>query len=463
MRLSGIPSVAVSIALAAAAALSSGVGAYWSSRAVADATDWVAHTHEVQRTLEQVLSLLKDVETGQRGYLLTGDAAFLEPYDQALEALPPVLDRLDALVQDNSVQLAHLGPVRHSVGERLGISTSAVERLRVGDRAGAVGIVASGQGLQAMHRVRGGIAAMLAEEDRLLASRLLAAGQARERSALFAGLTTGLLLLLLATVYVTARRATARIAGLLQDVRGLNAGLERRVDERTRQLSEANEELEAFSYTVSHDLRAPLRGLQGFAQAVEEDYADRLDDEGRDYLRRIMAAARRMEGLIQDLLAYGRLSREDIALRPVNLQLALDEALAQLAAEIDHARAAMEVAQPLPTVRAHPTVLVQVVANLLGNALKFVAPGKPARVRVWSSTGEGRVRAFVQDHGIGIEPAHRERIFRVFERLHGQEAYPGTGVGLAIVRKGCERMGGTCGVESRPGEGSTFWFELEAA
>ncbi|RYY96655.1 MAG: PAS domain S-box protein, partial [Comamonadaceae bacterium] len=249
-----------------------------------------------------------------------------------------------------------------------------------------------------------------------------------------------------------------------EEIQRLNADLERRVRERTLQLSEANEELEAFSYTVSHDLRAPLRGLQGFAQAVQEDYAGRLDDQGRDYLGRIMAAARRMESLIQDLLAYGRLSRDELPLREVSLDAAVRVALDHLAGEIERRRAVVQVEGPLPHVRGHPVVLQQVLQNLLGNAIQFVGAGRAARVRVHAErVGNGRVRTWVVDDGIGIRPEHQERIFRVFERLHGQEAYPGTGVGLAIVRKGCERMGGTCGLRSQAGAGSSFWFELEGA
>ncbi len=254
--------------------------------------------------------------------------------------------------------------------------------------------------------------------------------------------------------------------------------LEELVKERTK-------ELEAFTYSVSHDLRAPLRAMEGFSQALLEDYADRLDPVGQDYAHRIAAAAQHMDILIQDLLGYSRLSRIEIKLRPVVLEGVVQEALSLLTPEIQEKSAQVAVERPLPRLVGHHGTLVQVVGNLLSNAIKFVAPGVKPQVRVWAETiadcglrivdvrsiqqstvpkSEIRnakwVRLWVEDNGIGIAPEHHELIFRIFERLHAVETYPGTGVGLAIVRKGMERMGGRVGVESEPGRGSRFWVEL---
>ncbi|UQA58479.1 sensor histidine kinase [Polyangium aurulentum] len=242
----------------------------------------------------------------------------------------------------------------------------------------------------------------------------------------------------------------------------MTESLERRVAERTRSLEEANRELEAFTYSVSHDLRAPLRAMQGLATLLAEDYGDQLEDEGREYACRILRSAERMQALIEDLLLYSRLSRAELSVGPVPLGEVIEEALEPLRGEIEAKAGEVIIDGPLPSVMGNRGVLVQVAANLLGNAIKF-GRGEPPRVRLRAELQGERTRLWVEDNGIGIAPEHRERIFGVFERLHAAEAYPGTGVGLAIVKRGAERMGGAVGVESVVGEGSRFWVELALA
>jgi PAS domain S-box-containing protein len=242
---------------------------------------------------------------------------------------------------------------------------------------------------------------------------------------------------------------------LEEEIRRLNSALEARVAERTMQL-------EAFTYSVSHDLRAPLRAMNGFSDALLHDYGHCLDDLGREYARRITAACARMDALIQDLLAYSRLSGEDFAPSPVDVDALVAEILQEMEPQIAEARGQFRVERPLGTVRGHKVTLKQVLYNLLLNALKFVAEGTAPQGRIRSERVGDRVRLWVEDNGIGIDPAHQERIFGVFERLH-PEAYSGTGIGLAIVKKGIERMGGRVGVESAPGRGSRFFVELPAA
>jgi signal transduction histidine kinase len=238
-------------------------------------------------------------------------------------------------------------------------------------------------------------------------------------------------------------------------------GMARAVNAMAARIEESNKALDSFAYTVSHDLRAPLRALEGFSRAVQEDYADRLDDEGRDYLRRMVDAAQRMDQLINDLLAYSRLSRADVQMETVSLEEVVDLCVAELKADPQTRCADVVVDRPLPSALASRTILRQAIANLLTNAAKFVAAGITPRIAIKAHAADGRVRLEIADNGIGMAAEHLGRIFKVFERLHGGEAYPGTGIGLAIVEKGVQRMGGAVGVASRPGAGSRFWIELQ--
>lgn len=233
-----------------------------------------------------------------------------------------------------------------------------------------------------------------------------------------------------------------------------------RSEERLEQI---NAELSGFAYSVAHDLRAPLRGMQGFSEALREDYAHQLDETGRSYTTRIAAAAKRMDELIRDLLDYSRLSRSELPLGPVEFNQVVAAAKQQLVGQISESGATLLIGENMPRVMGHFGTLVQVLANLIGNGIKFVPPGVKPVITIRSEAHGAVQRIFVEDNGIGIPPQFHEKIFRVFERLHAPEEYPGTGIGLAVVRKGVERLGGKVGVESAPGHGARFWLELGSA
>ncbi len=238
--------------------------------------------------------------------------------------------------------------------------------------------------------------------------------------------------------------------------------LEQLVAERTASLREAIAQMEEFSYSVSHDLRAPVRAMQGYATAVLEDCGEQLDAPGKEYLDRIVRSGTRMDRLIQDILIYSRLSRREIQLHPVSLARLAREIIQQYP-EMQPSRAEIEFLEPMHDVLGHEASLSQALSNLLSNAVKFVPPGTIPRVRLGTEVIGSQVRFFVQDQGIGIKPEHQHRLFGLFERIHPAAKYDGTGIGLAIVRKAIERMGGKVGVESDGIHGSRFWFELPAA
>ena len=242
---------------------------------------------------------------------------------------------------------------------------------------------------------------------------------------------------------------------LLEKIQRHTEELELRIAER----DQSNAELEAFAYSVSHDLRAPLRAIAGFSEALREEYSKNLDPAGNDYLREILEATTRMNALVQDLLEYGRVSRINLPLEVVSVWAVVQEAIK---GQSDAGNVTMEVPREIK-VSAHHQTLLQTLINLIDNGLKFHAQGVRPQVHVSSEEHGDRVRISVKDNGIGIDPAHQERIFQVFERLHEREKFAGTGIGLAIVKRAIARMNGTVGVESQPGQGSTFWMELGKA
>ena len=599
---------------------------------------WVSHTHQVLTELEATLSTLKDAESGQRGYLLTGEERYLEPYHSAIARINQQVVGLQQLTADNNRQQQRIRDLKIAIDSKLAELEKTINLRRQQNLEAALQQVKTDRGKEIMGDIRQQIATMSAEETQLLQQRARES-QASANLTILAFTVAALVnFLLMVLVYYLVKRdrtlrdnaeikqnqlleqlehdrhslklteerfrraildaplpimlhaengevfqinsawtelsgyqhseiptiedwtekayhsrkslvqadidrlhqLNARISegeyiiatasgesrvwdfysaplGKLSDgrslvistaidvtarkqaeaeIRMLNATLERRVELRTDQLQAANEELEAFTYTVAHDLRAPLRGMQGLAEALLEDYGDLLDELGQEYAQQIVNSGQQLEELIQDLLAYSRLSRADLSLQVLELESAVAEAIAMVQADAKSKHAQISVRSPLPAVIAHRVTLVQVIANLLTNAIKFVE-GAPPQVQMWAeeielpqeretdseTAGElergtvgqweysqlliascvlpvRTIRLWVEDNGIGIAPEHQKRIFRVFERLHGIESYPGTGIGLAIVKKGVDRMGGHVGVESQLGQGSRFWIQL---
>jgi signal transduction histidine kinase len=245
-----------------------------------------------------------------------------------------------------------------------------------------------------------------------------------------------------------------------RDLRDANQLLEHRIQDRTEQLAQANMELRAFAHTIAHDLRSPLRDLQSDAAALLKDDAGALSDAGARCARRILAVSQHMDRRVTDLLAYSQLARAELRLQNVELDRVVQLALGDMAAQIGASGARIECASPLPAVLGHEAVLVQVFDNLIGNALKFVAPGVAPHVRIDGRVDGDSVCVRIADNGIGIPADKRERVFDVFGRLHGGDGDQGAGIGLAIVKKGVERLGGTIRVEGAPA-GTVFRLCLQ--
>ena len=252
----------------------------------------------------------------------------------------------------------------------------------------------------------------------------------------------------------------AEVESINRELKDVNETLEERIREKTESLEVKNRELEAFAYSVAHDLRAPLRALNGLSHALLEEYAHCLDTTGEHYATRIIRAAERMDALIHDLLAYSRMAQVELPLSTVSLETVVNDICDQLGPMLLEKKALLTVERPLPSVLGNALALHQAISNLIVNAVKFVAAGIEPRVRIRAEENSETVRLLVEDNGIGIEPEFQSRIFQMFERLH-QKEYAGTGVGLALVQKAVERMNGKAGVQSALNKGSTFWIELK--
>ena len=245
--------------------------------------------------------------------------------------------------------------------------------------------------------------------------------------------------------------------------RDLAASLETQVTLRTAALEETNRDLESFTYTIAHDLRAPLRAQESFAAALLHEFGDVLGDTGREYARRISQSAMRLNDLVQDLLEFSRLNRAEITIGAVDLAGLIARVRKESELEISEADAQIEIQPVSSIVCAHESILQAVVTNLLANAIKFRKRDVRPDIKISVAESEGWVRLTVEDNGIGVAEEHQQQIFGVFSRLHKAGEYPGTGIGLAMVKRATERMGGRVGVCSEEGKGSRFWIELRKA
>jgi signal transduction histidine kinase len=460
----------------------------------------VTETRVALRQADEALLSLVDMETGVRGFLLTGQEEFLDPYDESREVYQ---QRLDRLVQ-GAAGRPELERLWRSVDQRTrawvsGYADPAVRLRREVDSgarpAGDIAqLPAAAGGKAQLDSVRQDFARAAALEEAILEER---DAQARAANAwlktVLLGGTALTLGLGLAISFLLARDLST-VAGRLETAAGRIAngdlayriGLRRRdefgitaraFDQMALQLSTAdlereqanaglraaNAELEQFAYTVSHDLKAPLVTIQGFAHRLTKDYSERLDEAGRRYLSRIEASATHLGVLIEDVLAFSRVGRIGAPPVGVDLDAVLRRALEGLQEEAEARGARVDVLSPLPVVVASPTLVGQIVGNLLANALTYGAPkGAAPQIDVSCDDLGESWRLRVRDHGPGIPADQRDRLFRLFERLPaGKAANPsGTGVGLATVRKAAQAMGGTAGVETPEDGGASFWVEF---
>ena len=433
---------------------------------------WVEHTYQVINQTERIMSSAKDAETGARGFLITDDSAYLEPYTQATRELPTELDRFASLTSDNSTQQQNLIQARAILAERLALLQQGIDLRTSGEADSLHSLVLSGTGKAQMDRLRHLADTMDAEELRLLSTRVASERAAARRARITLFFASGLDLLLLIAMFryfsrerslrlqteeTAASLAVARAAEKrsADEVRELNRTLEERVRQRTAELEATNRELEAFSYSVSHDLRAPLRTIDGFSLALEEDYTEAVDAVGRDYIKRVRSGVQRMGQLIDALLQLSRITRAEITREPVDMS-ALAEAVASTIRD-EYPSASIAV-QPGIDVDADPKLLRVALENLLGNAAKFTSKLEKPEIRFGFDPDQKAY--FVADNGAGFDMYYADKLFNAFNRLHGDKDFKGSGIGLATVARVIRRHHGRIWAQAEVNRGATFFFTL---
>ena len=437
-----------------------------------EAQQWQAHTLEIITQTEGLVAQVRTAESAARGYILTGDPSFDQQYVRARRDLDNNIDHIQVLTVDNRSQQSRIPELRRRVEAKLEVLNSGIS-VRRGHPAGMLDSALLGPVINdtpdraaSVHSVIGDIEM---EEQRLLRQRT--ADTYRARHEVWASFTVAFaldLILLVVAFQLLVRSqqdkenlsaSGQRIQALNTALQTLNTDLEERVDQRTRELAVSNQELEAFSYSVSHDLRAPLRTIDGFSLALLEDFGDKLNDDGRDYLGRVRGGVQRMGTLIDALLQLSRVTRSDIQRETVDLS--------QLATlvfnEISQSEPGREVeftVVPGIMAQADPRLMRVAFENLLGNAWKFTSKVADARIEFGSSLKDGRAVYFVKDNGAGFDMKYVDRLFTAFQRLHGDRDFKGSGIGLATVSRIVRRLDGSIWAESDPGQGATFFFTL---
>ncbi len=409
----------------------------------------VVRTHEVIGSLRLLLSIATDAESGMRGYTVTGQESYLVPYDDALRSLEGELKRLRRLTAGDADRQRQLDVLAGLVTERMNAVREVVALRRDLGFEAARAAIAAGRGKGIHDRIRQLVADMEMAEEGLLHQREVNA----ERSSA-----------LTKTVIVAGSVVAFGFVGLALFFIGQDFSGRERADAALREanahLEEANKELEAFSYSVSHDLRAPLRAVDGFSQALMEDFGSQLPDEGQRQVRTIRECAQRMGTLIDDLLAFSRLGRQAMS-KPtaVDMDALVLETLEGLRPEREGRQVEIRTA-PLPQGYGDKALLKQVWTNLLSNALKYTRKRDPAVLEIGSVVADGETGYFVRDNGTGFDMRYAHKLFGVFQRLHRTEDFEGTGVGLAIVQRIVRRHGGRVWAEAVVDRGATFHFTL---
>ncbi len=453
-------------------------------RALEDAQAWTAHTRQVLLAAADLRSLLLQLEANARGYGLTRTPEFLPPFHEAENRAPLVAEQICALVKDNPLQLQRAQELQELTRLKLEVAHENVSAFitapqSIGSAAMTTRML---RGKDKMDEFTQKAGVFVAEEDRLLTRRMerVRLQQSLTRRVLMISVVLGIVVggcaVFLFSMGVAKRLTILRLesrriadGGLMavpvagkDEISGLAWALHsasHKIYEQMQGLEALNRDLESFSYSVSHDLRSPLRHIHGFSKILRADFAAELPEEAQRYLSRIESGAERMGHLIDDLLNFSRLGRRNIERQPVPLRLLVTNVVEELSESIEGRKIEWRM-ERLPNVQGDPALIKQVLVNLLGNAIKFTRTRTHARIEVGSQALPQGAAIYVRDNGVGFDMKFADKLFGVFQRLHRLEEFEGTGVGLATVARIVHRHGGSVWAESAVDQGATFYFTL---
>ncbi len=452
----------------------------------------VSRTYEMRSRLHTVNSLLLDSESAVRGYVITHKSVFLDPFKNSRKQALEWLSEAKALTSDHLAQQQRVMLLEQQITERFKYMQGTVELRDSEGFLAARDRTALGIGRAMTTEILAILAEIEAEELQLLAERTTAMEQsyAATVAMTLTSAVLGLALSMLGYVMVVREmhirdahrdsladansQLEARIQERTASIQEVNKTLQHEVEERKKaeelermallELQRSNRELEQFASVASHDLQEPLRKIQAFGDRLASQFRETLGEKGVDYLDRILASANRMRRLIDDLLSYARISSKAQPFAPLDLNVLAREVVSDLEGRISREEGTVELGE-MPSLEADPLQMRQLLQNLIGNGLKFRQPGIPPVVTVTSRALEdgAKYEIVVRDQGIGFEQVYADRIFELFQRLHGRNEYEGTGMGLAICRKIVERHGGTIVATSTPNAGTAFTVVLPAS
>jgi signal transduction histidine kinase len=453
-----------------------GFAVYHSNKKMLDSAKWVDHTIQVINLSEKTLSLTKDIETGARGYVITKDSDFLEPILIAKNVVFKNIAALKTLTQDKISQQVLLDSLEFYIQKRITFSDKIIEMINTVGLAPTIKIISTGVGKNYSNKIRIIISKIQATEYELLKQRKLLNDRDISIFYWFLGALFVLMsiasALFLINYYKNLLQTRDKIVQadeliiLNNELKIseskyliLNEDLEQLVVERTSKLESANKELESFSYSVSHDLRAPIRAINGYTKILEEDYADKLDADGVTVLASIITNSKKMGHLIDDLLAFSKLGRKTISGSEIDMQEMVSTLCDEISKENPDQQIEFKI-HPITPINGDPSLIHQVWINLISNSVKFSKYKPKTIIEIGCYQKDDQTVYYVKDNGAGFDMKYYNKLFGVFQRLHGQDEFEGTGIGLAIVQKIVTRHNGLAWGESVLNEGASFNFSM---